>query len=131
MAWRACGLRPSAARTLCSSVSRTAGGPEAGAAGAVVPWAPAAPHVSTAARTTGGTVRDTLAPRARMRRAARRTRPMTLHLAEDVLRDQLLEVDGRFDLRESAAGGHQLVRASRADLDELLADETLRLDGGD
>ena len=50
-----------------------------------------------------------------------------LHLAEDVLRDQLLDVDGRLDLGEAPAGGHELVRAAGADLDELLADEPLVL----
>src|SRR5215475_4184610 len=56
---------------------------------------------------------------------------MCLHLAEDVLGKQLLEIDGRLHLGDLAVGRDDLVRSTRADLDEFLADEPLRLDGGD
>src|SRR5262245_13094199 len=56
---------------------------------------------------------------------------MALHLAEYILGDQLLQIDGRFDLGEPPASRHKLVRASRTDLDEPLADQTLGLDRDD
>src|SRR6266436_2726949 len=53
------------------------------------------------------------------------------HLAEDVLRQQLLEVHGRLHLADLAAGRDDLVRAARTDPHVLLADQTLGLDRRD
>src|SRR5882762_3760055 len=53
------------------------------------------------------------------------------HLAEDVLRQQLLEVHGRLHLADLAAGLDDLVRAARTDPHVLLADQTLGLDRRD
>src|SRR5262249_1463502 len=65
----------------------------------------------------------------------RRTRiirtSLALHLSEDVLGDQVFEVDRRLDLPDAAVGGDELFRASRADPDVLLPDQTLGLDRGD
>src|SRR5882672_735911 len=52
-------------------------------------------------------------------------------LAEDVFRQQLFEVYGRFHLADLAAGRDDLVRAARADPYVLLADQTLGLDRRD
>src|SRR5882672_9430093 len=57
--------------------------------------------------------------------------PPALHLAEDILRQQLLEIDGRLDLTDLAVRPDDLVRAPRADADVLLADQPLCLDRGD
>src|SRR2546428_7685519 len=53
------------------------------------------------------------------------------HLAEDVFRQQLFEVYGRFHLADLAAGLDDLVRAPWADPHVLLADQTLGLDRRD
>src|SRR6267143_2698046 len=53
------------------------------------------------------------------------------HLAEDVLRQQLLEVHGRLHLADLSAGRDDLVRAARTDPHVLLADQTLGLDRRD
>src|SRR3984893_5510330 len=55
----------------------------------------------------------------------------SLHLAEDVLGEQLLDVDRRLDLADPAVGRDDLVGAARADADVALADQALGLDGGD
>src|SRR6266850_3173756 len=53
------------------------------------------------------------------------------HLAEDVFRQQLLEVYGRLHLADLAAWLNDLVRAARTDPHVLLADQTLGLDRRD
>src|SRR5712664_2515252 len=53
------------------------------------------------------------------------------HLAEDVLRQEFLEVHGRLHLADLAAGRDDLVRAARTDPHVLLADQTLGLDRRD
>src|SRR5262249_7276174 len=53
------------------------------------------------------------------------------HFAKDILREELLEAHGRFDLADAPAGRDDLLRSARADPHELLADQTLGLDGGD
>src|SRR2546421_12975889 len=53
------------------------------------------------------------------------------HLAEDVLRQQLLEIHGRLHLADLSAGRDDLVRAARTDPHVLLADQTLGLDRRD
>src|SRR5688500_8071014 len=55
----------------------------------------------------------------------------SLHLAEDVLRQQLLEVHRRLDLPDTPAGLDELVGAAGADAHEFLADQALGLDGRD
>src|SRR5258705_4383055 len=56
---------------------------------------------------------------------------VALDLAENVLRQQLFQIDGRLHLGNLAVRLDDLVRPARADLDELLADEALGLDGRD
>src|SRR3989441_5795981 len=51
-----------------------------------------------------------------------------LDLAEDVFRQQLLEVDGRLDLPDPATGRDDLLGPARADAHVLLPDQPLRLD---
>src|SRR5262245_12377351 len=51
-----------------------------------------------------------------------------LDLAEDVLGDQLFEVDGSLHFPDAAVGLDELVGRARADANELLADQPLRLD---
>src|SRR5574341_424246 len=69
--------------------------------------------------------------------AAANTRPRRgvmddlLDLPEDVLGEELLEVDGRFDLPDPAVRWDDLLRAARADAQVFLADEPFRLDRGD
>src|SRR3984893_13323939 len=55
----------------------------------------------------------------------------SLHLAEDVLGEQLLDVDRRLDLADPAVGRDDLVGAAGADADVALADQALGLDRGD
>src|SRR5437879_10324737 len=54
-----------------------------------------------------------------------------LDLAEDVLGQQLLEVDRRFDLSDPPAGGDELLRSARTDTQVLFPDQPLRLDRRD
>src|SRR5713101_7010085 len=58
-------------------------------------------------------------------------RASSSHLAEDVLREQLLEIDGGLDLADTSIGGNDLLRAARADADVPLTDQPLGLDRGD
>src|SRR5215510_291004 len=57
--------------------------------------------------------------------------PPALDFAEYILRQQLLEVDGRLDLADLSVRPDDLVRAARADPDVLLADQSLGLDRRD
>src|SRR5207253_11426468 len=54
-----------------------------------------------------------------------------LDFAEDILREQLLEIDGRLGLADPAVRSDDPLRTAGADADVLLADQTLRLDRGD
>src|SRR5438094_3911242 len=56
---------------------------------------------------------------------------LSLHLAEDVFRQQLFEIDGRLDLTDLAVRPDELVRTARADADVFFADQPLRLDRRD
>src|SRR2546422_1273823 len=54
-----------------------------------------------------------------------------LDLAEDVLGQQLLEVDRRFDLMDPPAARDDLLRSARTDTQVLFPDQPLRLDRRD
>src|SRR3989441_8819452 len=56
------------------------------------------------------------------------TRTSCLNFPEHVLGDELLEIDRRFHLADAPARLDELLRRSRTDADEFLADEPLRLD---
>src|SRR5262245_47567289 len=53
------------------------------------------------------------------------------YFAEDIFREELLEVHRSFDLADAPTRRNDLLRAARAVPYELLADQTLGLDGGD
>src|SRR5581483_2147222 len=99
-----------------------AGADGAGEAGAVGGggWAPAGEGPVTASA-------DSAATRTRRIRR-RRTVGTALDFAEDVLRDQLLDVHRRLHLGQPSARPHELLGAAGGDLDELLADQPLGLD---
>src|SRR3989440_1581793 len=59
------------------------------------------------------------------------TRNLISHLAEDVFRQQLFEVDGRLHVADLSTGRNELLGAAGADPHVLLADETLGLDRRD
>src|SRR5580765_1099443 len=56
---------------------------------------------------------------------------VALDLAENVLRQQLFQIDGRLHLGDLAVRLNDLLRSAGAELDELLADEALGLDRRD
>src|SRR4029453_4149280 len=59
-----------------------------------------------------------------------RPHTVSLHFAEDILREELFEVHRRLHLADASVGRNDLVGPPWADPDELLADQSLRLDGG-
>src|SRR5262249_12203536 len=71
------------------------------------------------------------ARRARTLERTRSSTPPALHLAEDVFRQQLLEIDGRLNLTDLTPGADGLVRAARADPIVLRAAHPFRFDRRD
>src|SRR5438094_9367025 len=68
---------------------------------------------------------------AHAQRPRRDVNDVLLDLAEDVFRQQLLEVDGRLDLSDPATGRDDLLGPARADAHVFLPDQPLRLDRRD
>src|SRR5207253_11303218 len=68
--------------------------------------------------------------RERTGETSHRSNLLRLHLAEDIFRQQLLEVYRCLDLTDLSVGPDHLVRAARADPEVLLAVQALRLDRG-
>src|SRR3989441_3542473 len=88
-------------------------------------WSVGSPaHAGRATRSSARTVAHPQRPR-------RDVIDVLLDLAEDVFRQQLLEVDGRLDLSDSATGRDDLLGPARADAHVLLPDQSLRLDRRD
>src|SRR5919204_2114346 len=81
--------------------------------------------VGSPASVPGGAARASVTIRALVRR------DLMSHLAENVFRQQLFEVDGRFHVADLSARRNELVGAAGADPYVLLADQTLGLDRRD
>src|SRR5947209_978313 len=93
-------------------------------------WSIGAPAQAGGAASTSASVRTSAVVKGDL---MMRILPMisVSHFAEDVLRQQLLEVHGGLHLADLSAGRNNLIRTARTDPHVLLADQTLGLDRRD